>query len=293
MSGPAMLAHLLLEHLSPRKPLPREPEDGLIMDDLAQNEAFELAGREDGILAFIYLYQALQIAPLVCPGDRVLDLGCGPANQLVQIARLSPQARFIGLDASPEMLARAQKTIQRCNVANVKTEAGDMTTLEGFADASFDCVISTMSLHHLHDTVALDNTMRAVRRVLKPGGGLYLIDFGRLKHTSTQRFFAEDRSDIQPEKFTQDYFNSLRAAFSVKELSRAAQALGGNVRRYATALAPFMVIFKSATRRDPDAQTRQLACELYRQLSEQQQEDFRLYARWLRASGLGLPFAPY
>lgn len=291
MSGPVMLAHLFLERLSSKPALPRVPETELVMDDLAQNESFELAGREDGILAFIYLYQALQIAPLIRPGDRVLDLGCGPANQLAQIARLNPQAHFTGLDASAEMLARAQATIRRCGVANVEPAAGDMTTLAGFADASVDCVISTMSLHHLPDTAALGKAMRAMRRVLKPDGGLYLVDFGRLKRTATQRFFAEDRSDVQPEKFTCDYFNSLRAAFSVDELSRAAQVLGGGVSRYTTALAPFMVIFRSAARREPDAQTRQLACELYRRLSERQRKDFRLYARWLRAGGLDLPFA--
>lgn len=289
MSGVTMLAHLLLERLSPQV-LPRVPEAWLVMEDLAQNEAFALAGREDGILAFIYLYQALQIAPLVRHGDRVLDLGCGPANQLVQIARLNPQAHFTGLDASSEMLERAHATIRRCGVANVEPVAGDMTALAQFADASFDCVISTMSLHHLPDEAALGDTMRAARRVLKPGGGLYLIDFGRLKRAATQRFFAADRRDVQPENFTRDYFNSLQAAFSVDELSRAMQVFGSGVTRYATALAPFMVIFRSAARREPDAPTRQAARDMYRQMSAAQQKDFRLYARWLRAGGLGLPF---
>lgn len=285
-----MLAHLLLECL-PRQLQPRVLEPEPVMDNLAQNEAFELAGREDGILAFVYLYQALQIAPLVRPGERVLDLGCGPANQLVQVARLNPQAHFTGLDASEEMLGRARKTIVRCGVANIELAAGDMTALEQFEDATFDCVISTMSLHHLPDEAALGAAMRAARRVLKPGGGLYLIDFGRLRRLATQRFFAEDRSDIQPEAFTHDYFNSLRAAFSVDELSRAVSVFGDGITRYTTALAPFMVIFRSAARRESDAATMRIARELYRQLTAGQRKDFRLYARWLRAGGLELPFA--
>jgi ubiquinone/menaquinone biosynthesis C-methylase UbiE len=262
------------------------------MDNLAQNEAFELAGREDGILSFIYLYQALQIVTLVRTGDQVLDLGCGPANQLVQVARLNPQARFTGLDASGEMLARARKTITRCGVSNVDTVLGDMTTLAQFPNATFDCVISTMSLHHLPNETALGAAMRAARRVLKPGGGLYLIDFGRLRRLATQRFFAEDHSDIQPEKFTHDYFNSLRAAFSAEELARAVSVFGGGVTRHTTALAPFMVIFRSAARRAPDEAAKRTASELYRRMSSSQQKNFRLYTRWLRAGGLDLLFTP-
>ncbi len=291
-SGPAMLAHLIVECLS-RRVLPRVPEPELSDNDsFAQSEAFELAGRGDGILTSIYLYQALQIAPLVRPGDRVLDLGCGPANQLVQVARLNPEGHFIGFDVSTGMLERARRTIERCGVANIETVPGDMTTLAEFPDHSFDCVISTMSLHHLPDEGALSAALRAARRVLKPDGGLYLIDFGRLKRVATQRFFAEDRSDVQPEKFTRDYFNSLRAAFSVDELSRAAEVFGDGVTRYATVLAPFMVIFKSAARRKPDRQLRDAARALYQRLSASQQRDFRLYARWLRADGLALPFLP-
>jgi len=290
MSGVNMLAHLILERLSVQV-LPRVPETGLVMEDLAQNEAFTLAGREGGILAFVYLYQALQIIPLVRRGDRVLDLGCGPANQLVQIARINPGVNFIGLDASAEMLDRASETIHRSGVTNIDLASGDMTELAQFSDATFDCVISTMSLHHLPDISALSNTMSMARRVLKPGGGWYFVDFGRFKRSATQRFFAEDRRDCQPENFTRDYFNSLRAAFSVDELSQAVKVFGSGVTCYTTALAPFMVILKSGERRKPDATTCQAARNMYRQMSASQQKDFRLYAHWLRAGGLNLPFS--
>lgn len=289
MSGATMLVHLILERLS-RKVLTRVPESEPIMNDSMQNESFMMAGQEDGVLAFIYLYHALQISMLVRNGDRVLDLGCGPANQLAQIARLNPDAHFIGLDASTEMLDRAVGTIHQ--LTNIELVSGDMTALTGIDDASMDCVISTMSLHHLPDLAALSNTMREARRVLKPGGGVYFVDFGRFKRESTQRFFAQDLQGAQLEKFSSDYFNSLRAAFSREEFSRAAQLIGPGAALFSTPLAPFMLILKSNIRCDMDEKTRQSAQEMYLRMDAEQQKLFQLYARWLKAGGVALPFTP-
>jgi ubiquinone/menaquinone biosynthesis C-methylase UbiE len=288
MSAAAMLAHLILERLS-RRVLDRVPEPDLIMQEPAQLAAFVESGSEDGALAFTHFFHALQITPLIQPGDHVLDLACGPANQLAQIAMLNPQARFTGLDASPSMLQLARGTLARCGVNNVQLVSGDMTHLHGMEDAAMDGVVCTMSLHHLPDLPALQATLREIRRVLKPGGSLYLVDFGRLQRTSTQRFFSQDRRSCQSEQFTRDYFNSLRAAFSLAELSQAAALLGDGVIRYATPLAPFMVVFKTASRRRLDPATELTVRRQYARLTAAQQQDFRVFARWFRGAGYRLP----
>src|SRR5271154_5799792 len=41
------------------------------------------------------------------PGDRVLEIGCGTARNLIRLARLQPEVRCYGLDVSNEMLATA------------------------------------------------------------------------------------------------------------------------------------------------------------------------------------------
>ncbi len=146
-----------------------------------------------------------------------------------------------------------------------------------------------MSLHHLPNLEALSSTMREVRRVLKQDGKLYFADFGRLKRASTQRYFSEDQRDCRSAPFTQDYINSLRAAFSVDELSNAVAVLGSNVERHLTPLAPFMIIFKSATRRKLDTATRLLAQGIYRHMSVAQQKDFKALTLWFQRGGYDLP----
>lgn len=289
MSGPVMLGHLLLERISLRQPQPRIPERDLVMEDLTQNAAYNEAGQEQGSLAFLYLYHAIHATPLIRPGDKVLDMGCGPANQLVQIARINPQAHFIGVDASTQMLASAQQTLARSACVNVELQHDDMTTLSACADGEFDCVISTMTLHHLPDTAALAQALQAARRVLKPDGAVYGVDFGRLKRAATQRFFAQDRSHLQAEAFTLDYLHSMQAAFSVAELRQAARCFKGTVQFHTTALAPFMVVIKSSPRRTLDAATQQHLQEMYAQLTPAQQHDFYLFSRWFHAGGLNLP----
>lgn len=285
MSTPVLL-HLLRERMSWSKQ-PRVPEPDLVMESVAQTESFSQAGDQGGVLAFLYLYNALQISAVLQAGDLVLDLACGPAHQLVQVARLNPTVRFVGLDASPAMLQCAKSTLTKAGVSNVELVQGDMVRLTHLEDASLDGVICTMSLHHLPDQASLCATLLEVRRVLKPQGRIYLMDFGRLKHFSTQRFFADDLR--QSPQFTEDYFNSLRAAFSVEELTVSMAPFGQEVQRHVTVLAPFIVVFKSTFLHPVDPTTLQRAKAAFVKLSPAQKNNFRSVSNWFRGSGYPLP----
>jgi SAM-dependent methyltransferase len=185
------------------------------------------------------------------------------------------------------MLACAQNTLMRADVSNVELMQGDMSRLNHLEDASLDGVTCTMSLHHLPDHTALCATLREICRVLKPNGRFYLMDFGRLKLLSTQRFFADDLR--QSTQFTEDYFNSLRAAFSVEELTAAVAPLGPDVQCHVTVLAPFIVVFSSALPHPLVPPTLQRAKDAFAKLSPAQQRNFRSVANWFRCSGYPLP----
>jgi ubiquinone/menaquinone biosynthesis C-methylase UbiE len=287
-----MLMNLLLDVLK-RQEQARVPEPEMVMTDVASTEAFMLAGREDGLLAHTYLYHAIQASTVIAPGAQVLDLGCGPANQLALVARLNPDAHFIGVDASDSMLSLARDTLARCDIHNVELRKSNIEDLQEIRSGSVDAVISTMTLHHLSDVAMLAATMREARRVLKGDGGIYIVDFGRLKREAGQAFFANDRKATQPDVYTQDYYNSLRAAFSLTDMENAASIFGAAAGIRRTFLVPFLVVIRSTYSTPFRDTSRQIARDLYASLSARQRHDFRDLVRFFAHGGFPLAFKPW
>src|SRR5688572_15936430 len=96
----ALFPVLVRERLSSRT-LPREPEPDLVMDDPDQVAAYDKAGSIDGLMASSYLFHSARISQVIHGCKEVIDLGCGPAIQLCQIAELNPEISFHGVDLSP------------------------------------------------------------------------------------------------------------------------------------------------------------------------------------------------
>ena len=109
------------------------------------------------------------------PGESVLDVGCGTGSLAVAAKRrVGPTGSVYGIDASPAMIARATKKATKAS-AEVTFELGLAESLV-FPDGRFDVVLSTVMLHHLPRKVR-EQSVREMRRVLKPGGRLLVVDF--------------------------------------------------------------------------------------------------------------------
>lgn len=110
------------------------------------------------------------------PGESVLDVGCGTGTVAIAAKQhVGPEGMVYGVDASPEMLARAGKKARKAGVeVFFKNELAQ--TLP-FRDAQFDAVLSTVMLHHLPRKARLECACE-MRRVLKPGGRVLVVDFG-------------------------------------------------------------------------------------------------------------------
>ncbi|MGH9324598.1 MAG: class I SAM-dependent methyltransferase [Vicinamibacteria bacterium] len=111
----------------------------------------------------------------VRPRQRVLDIGCGTGSLAVQIKRIHPDVEVVGVDPDPKALARARGKVERARV-EIQLHRGFSDALP-YPDASFDHVFSSFMFHHLAEREKEDS-LREVRRVLKPGAFLHLLDFG-------------------------------------------------------------------------------------------------------------------
>lgn len=112
-------------------------------------------------------------------GDTVLDVGCGTGTLAIAASRhVGAAGRVRGIDASPPMIARATR-----KAAKAAVEATFQVALAEslpFSDAAFDVVLSTLMLHHLPRKTR-QQCAAEIERVLKPGGRVLAVDFGRPK----------------------------------------------------------------------------------------------------------------
>jgi ubiquinone/menaquinone biosynthesis C-methylase UbiE len=108
------------------------------------------------------------------PDHRVLEVGCGTGTLVVQIKKLHPHVEVIGLDPDPRALTRAKRKAARASVS-IQFDTGFAGDLP-YPDASFHRVFSSFMFHHL-PADEKGKMLGGVRRVLRPGGELHMLDF--------------------------------------------------------------------------------------------------------------------
>jgi demethylmenaquinone methyltransferase/2-methoxy-6-polyprenyl-1,4-benzoquinol methylase len=111
-------------------------------------------------------WRTLTAASAVRPGDRVLD-GCCGTGDLAVADKAAGAREVVGLDFSEEMLVRARR-----KAADVAWIRGDLLQLP-FEPEEFDAATVGFGIRNVDD---LDAGLRELRRVLKPGGRLAILE---------------------------------------------------------------------------------------------------------------------
>jgi cyclopropane fatty-acyl-phospholipid synthase-like methyltransferase len=196
-----------------------EPE---LMDDPEQARAYARADFEEENQGFVDRF--LDCFPEITSGH-VLDLGCGPADIPIRLARALPGCRITGVDGSAPMIALGVEAVRAAGLTDritLRCERFQETVLGERADA----VISNSLLHHVPNSLQF---WHAVRQLAKPGAAVLVMDLLRPDSPSAAQAIVDRYAAGEPAILRRDFYNSLLAAFTDDEV--AAQLTEMNLSR--------------------------------------------------------------
>jgi len=104
-----------------------------------------------------------------------VDLGTGPGILSIELNKLLPQAKIIGVDLSSDMLEIAKKNAEEAGMSNYETRLGRAEEIP-IESNSVDLVVTQSSFHEWEDQ---RKGLSESFRILKPGGSLILKDYNR------------------------------------------------------------------------------------------------------------------
>lgn len=187
----------------------------------AEDEAIhEYEALTDGYLHVTASLIADEIVHLakICTGVAV-DLGAGPGSLVKELALRFPQLLVIGLDISFPMTKLARERTTAENVAFVVADVHHLP----FQTRSVQVIVSHGAMHHWRE---LDRALEEVKEVLADKGFVYLSDLKR----DTPDALVREIASLLNENQARAFVNSIKAAYTIEELSALAAAAGlGNL----------------------------------------------------------------
>jgi SAM-dependent methyltransferase len=198
-----------------------EPE---VMDESTEVEAYASAAAQTYLekIDRTFITHVARLFPANDPRlirGVALDVGCGPGQIPIMMARRWPGLRVTGVDAAPAMIEQARNAARDAAVAisfQVLRLGPHGEARLPFDDASFDLVTSNSVLHHVADPVAFFDE---IARVAKPDGAVLIRDLRRPAAPAYPlhvRWFGRKYSG----EMRRLYEASVRAAYTIGELQR-------------------------------------------------------------------------
>jgi ubiquinone/menaquinone biosynthesis C-methylase UbiE len=198
----------------------RIPEPQL-MNDPEQARAYAEADFSEPHTAFVQYFRD-RFADFAA--GEVVDLGCGAADVTIRFANAYPGSMITAIDGASAMLKLGRIAVHRAGLSERIQFFECVLPSAALRAQRFDAVLSNSLLHHLDDPLALWQT---VTQIARPGAIVHIMDLLR-PDTPTEaqrvvRLYAREAPAI----LRRDFYNSLRAAYTVEEVVQqlAASAL--------------------------------------------------------------------
>jgi len=188
-----------------------EPE---LMDSEAQTRAYAEADFSESNSLFADKFQAF-FADCAVRGS-MADLGCGPGDISIRMARNYPGWSVTGLDAGPNMLKLAQQRLEAEGLGDRVRFRLSYLPDESLAGTTFEAIISNSLLHHLPRPEIL---WESIIQLAAPNAAIQVMDLMRpASEQEAQRLVDRYAADA-PEILREDFYNSLLAAYTPDEIT--------------------------------------------------------------------------
>ncbi len=156
------------------------------------------------------------------PSTHAVDLGTGPGDIPIRVAKARPTWQISAVDASAPMLDIAGAAIAKAGISNITLVLADAKSTK-LPQASFDVIFSNSILHHVADPMAF---WREVKRIAKPGALILIRDLFRPPSESAARDLVSLHAGAESKMLQEEFYRSLLSAYNVDEVRGQLKSVG-------------------------------------------------------------------
>ena len=203
-----------------KKTMKRRPEPEL-MDSEAQTLAYAQADFNEANSLFTAAFR--ERFPGLPASGRMADLGCGPGDIAIRMAKAFPGWKVTGIDAGKNMLERARERLEKETLNDRVSFRLAYLPDPSLPSGAWDAVISNSLLHHLPEPQVLWNSVKALAA---PGAALQVMDLMRPETESEAGRLVDLYAEGAPDILRDDFYNSLLAAYTSHEVKEQLRQAG-------------------------------------------------------------------
>jgi trans-aconitate methyltransferase len=151
-----------------------------------------------------------------------LDLGCGPGDICRRFAEAYPYSLTHAVDGSKAMINAGQLSLSPLLQKRIHFILGRLPNVM-LPQPHYEIIYSNSLLHHLHDPLTM---WQVIKNYSRPGTWVVIMDLFRPDSIKTAQIMVDTYACNEPLILKQDFYNSLLAAFTIKEIHQQIEDAG-------------------------------------------------------------------